>query len=175
MIQAGEAANLINIINNSWEEEAYSYTLTERNNVPEELLVATLNMRSILKELPKPPVDMQVEFSTFASSMGLTASEMNSKVFYGKQKCEKREILVEVTGESRRWNTFLLIDGMDILTISEAKPPLIVPNHTLEVLLKDIELWDILIDFTMASGEVFYPLLYSRVDEFLVEAFGNIL
>ncbi|HEX9093134.1 MAG TPA: hypothetical protein VF902_04050 [Coriobacteriia bacterium] len=135
--------------------------------VPERTLVAALNLREILRELPESPFQMRVDFEALARISGLTRQRLSWVLAVGDPE---DRLEVELLGQG---NLIYDIGVRDDERISLLKPgPVkcdIIRPDALDILLDHRDMIRAVIDLTSDMGIVHNPRFYMTVEDWQLE------
>jgi hypothetical protein len=146
------------------------------DKVPHRTLVAALNLRETLWELPASPFQMRVDFATLARISGLTRRGLS----WIKDVPEAHETVeVEVLGQGNLvYDMGVRRDGRSsLLKPGPIKGDIVRPD-ALELVLSDPLLLYAVVELVSDMGMVYNPRFYLTVDdwqlEHAAESFGGI-
>jgi hypothetical protein len=166
-VVADDGALLRTVINSTSITEAGVALGMLRDVTPSSTLVAALNLREVLRELPPSPFSMRVDFATLHSTAGL---ERRGQSWVKRLGDDRDAPEIEMLGQGNLcYDMVVRADS----TASLLKPGPVkadfVPPLALAILIGDVALLREVIDLTQEMGVVHNPRFYLSIEDWQME------
>lgn len=165
---AGERRELLRILLNATSPAEADFALhILREFVPEKDLVAAVNIREVLREIPSCPFPMAVDMDTLVRLAGL---ERDRSAWHRTFKDEAGPFGLSVLGDGNLCYDVLMSDGKRnlFLTPHPSNGAVLHPD-ALDLIMRREKLLQELCGLVMAMGLPFSPTIYLSLDDWMLE------